>query len=72
MFCRRKADIDAEEAAKKAAQSESTKGPSKQARNVLSIKVITDTAMKIASIRIPAQDVVEALFSLDEFAFNID
>ena len=41
-------------------------------RAVLETKFLNDTAMALASLRIPAQDVVDALLAVDDFALNAE
>lgn len=56
MFCRSKAEIEAEEAAKAlAAKSKTTS--TKVERSVLDAKIINDLAMTIMSLRIPAVEI---------------
>ena len=68
MFCRPQAEIEAEEAKKKAAAAAKKAEP--EARAILEPKMIQDLAMTIASLRMPATEVYEALSSLDEFALK--
>jgi len=42
------------------------------ARNVLEMKQIADTAMTVASLRLPASDVVDALTALDDISLNTE
>ncbi len=72
MFCRSKEEIEAEEAKKKEKESEKAKVTRVTVRNVIQVKTITDTAMKVASIKISARDVVDGLFTLDNYAFKTE
>ena len=42
------------------------------ARSVLDQKQINDTAMALASLRIPASDIVDALTLVDDISLNAD
>ena len=71
MFCRSKAEIEAEEAAKAlAAKSKTTS--TKVERSVLDAKIINDLAMTIMSLRIPAVEIYQILSSLDEFTLSYE
>lgn len=41
-------------------------------KTILDAKQINDTAMALASLRMPANEVVEALMTLDEFSLNTE
>lgn len=69
LFCRREEEIKAEEEKKEAAKQKLASSSS-TARSVLELKQICDTAMALASLRVPASDVVDALSTLDEFALT--
>ena len=72
MFCRSKVEIEAEEAKKKAKEAQKAQSTAPKVRNVVAVKTVTYTAMKIASIRILAHDVVDGLFTLDNYAFKTE
>ena len=42
------------------------------ARNVLEVKQLMDSAMSIASLRMPASEVVEVLTTLDEISLSAE
>lgn len=71
MFCRDEKEIKAEEEKKEAAKL-SMASSSNMARSVLEAKRIADATMTLASLRVPAADVVDALSTLDEFALTGD
>lgn len=72
MFCRDKADVEAEEKRKQAAAERAAQNASKMCRSVLEQKVINDTAVAIMSLRLSSQEIIEYLTSLDDFSLNAD
>lgn len=64
-FCRTQAEVDAEEAKKKAKETTVV-----QFKTVLEGKKLTDLAFAIASLGISASDALEALLTLDEYSLN--
>ena len=71
MFCRKEEDLKEEEDKKKAAMDRQV-STSTMSKTVLDIKQINDITMTLASLRISASDVVDALTIVDDFALSAD
>ena len=71
MFCRKEEELKEEEEKKKAAK-ERQEASSTVARNVLEIKQINDIAMAMASLRVPASEIVDALIMVDDYSLSAE
>ena len=71
MFCRKEEEVKAEKERLDALKKKQLANAS-MCRAVLETKFLNDTAMALASLRIPAQDVVDALLAVDDFALNAE
>ena len=71
MFCRKEEDLKEEEDKKKAALDRQVSISTMQ-RTVLDVKQINDIAMALASLRVAASDVVDALIIVEDFSLSAE